>query len=180
MTGEKKRKVDTFAILDCLSFDDYMTTNEIANKVNQNWVMVLNKLLYLEYKGYTKFIEVRNTKYGIHGVSYAWMRLSPGEEPNKSFSKSILKLLEFVPDSEFISTLGISKLTTENSAVVLAKLLYLESRRKVVCFRAGPKSKQRRVHYWKKLDEKEMEEIKDEEWEKVAKRYERECFRYND
>lgn len=180
MTEKKRRRTDTFEILDFIPEDDFVTTSEVANKLHQDWVMVLRKLFYLEYKGYVRFIEVRNMKPGFSGVSYAWKKLKSDEPKNTSISKSLLELLEFVPDDEFLSTRRISKITRDNNMVVFAKLLYLESRRYVVCFRTGPKGQFNRVHHWKKLSEKEKEETKDEHWEKVEKRYERECFKYND
>jgi hypothetical protein len=177
---KKKRKTDTFEILDKIPYEEYVTTSEVSKKLNQDWVMVLRRLFYLEFRGYVKFIEVRNNKAGFASISYAWKRLKEDEPKNTSLSKSFMELLEFVPDDEFISTNRLSKVTKENNMVTFAKLLYLESRRKVVCFRAGPKSQVNRTHHWKKLSDTEKEEMKDYDWEKIEKRYEKECFKYSE
>ncbi|MFW6047218.1 MAG: hypothetical protein ACOCP4_05480 [Candidatus Woesearchaeota archaeon] len=180
MVDRKRSKTDTFEILDCIPYDNFVTTGEVTKKVNQNWAMVLRRLFYLEYKGYVKFIEIDNTKKGFSGTSYAWKRLSEGEEPNQSLSKSFEGLLEYIPSDYFISTTKLGKITKSNPAVLFAKLLYLESRRKIVCFKPGPKSQINRTHYWKKLTEREKEATKKDDRKKIEKKYREECFKYTD
>lgn len=180
MTGEKKRRADTFEILESIPFDSFVTTGEISTKLGCNWYTLIRRLFYLEYKGYLKFIEVRNNNPGFTGVSYAWKRLKDNEPKHTSLSKSFEELLEFIPEDIFESTGRIAKITKENQTILFSKLLYLESRRYVVCFRPGPKSMKNRPHYWKKLSESERRDLKDYDREEIEKRYERECFRYTE
>ena len=174
----KKIQLETLDILEGLNYNDYMHTNEVARKLDQNWITILNKLFYLEYKGYVKFLEIKNNRGNYSGTSYVWKRLHDDEEKNTSLSSSFMQLLDYLRDDKFESTMSISKRIKENQMVLKAKLLYLESRRYVVCFKLG-KKKKRSAYHWKKLNEKERERTKDLGREEIEQKYASECFKYN-
>lgn len=175
----RKSRLDILNLLDNVSYNEYRSTSELAKKLNISWAIMFSKLLYLEYKGYVKFIEIRNEQKNYFNTYYAWKKLHENDEKNTSLSKSFLELLEHLREDIFESTTLIATKTRENNYVLKAKLLYLESRKYVVCFRL--KGKIKNVAYnWKKLTNEEREKYKDEDRKKIEQRYEKECFRYTE
>lgn len=177
MVKIKKRKMEILDLLESISYDDYLHTNEVARKLDQNWATVLCKLLYLEYKGYVKFLEIRNNRGQYQGVSYVWKRLHDDEEKNTSLSSSFISLLDYLREDIFESTLQIGKRIKENQMILKSKLLYLRSRGYVVCFKMG-RGDFNAAYYWKNLNEKERERNKDRNQEEVEQEYAAECFKY--
>lgn len=170
----KNKDTDSLEILDKLSYDDFLSTSEIAKRLDSYWTVIIKKLFYLEYKGYIKFIETRT----LGGIGYLWKRLKDGEPINRSRSKSIEGYLEFISEDFFESTTKLLQKIgsgfNKNPSIVIAKLLYLRAKGEIVLFKSG-QSKQ--SYYWRRLKPKEKEELlKNGKPEYFERRYQRDCF----
>lgn len=178
MVWGRKKKIEIEHVLNCVPYTHFVTTSEVASKLNGHWFDTFNKLFYLEHKGYVRFVEIRTDKLKFSKTNYSWRRRNLGEEVKKELSPSIMEVLKYVPEDEFISTSRLAKVTKENNMMINSKLLYLESRGYVACFRAGPKTLRNRTHHWRKLTEKERREETDEQRRKIEENYKGECFGY--
>ena len=173
-----RKQLDILDILDNISYDDFRSTSEIARKLKINWSSLFGKLLYLEYRGYIKFIEINHVRMGMKKTTYAWKRLHESDEKNKSVGRSILEVLNYVSESNFETTTAIAKKSGMNAYILKSKLLYLESRGYVACFRLG--SKKAVIYNWRRFGDEERNKFKNSNGEENRKRFEKECFRYND